>query len=445
MSTQIVPSTATIEARTKPPHKTMHWQRLLVGALLVALVVLSAIPVLLLYIDDTVPLYIAALLTFIDIGIVIALLRIEYTALTVVGGAIALLVVAMLAVHATQVFAHTPAIAAAEGGATLEDGAAPQSIATLERVELNGSTQWVSMRGRDLRKPVLLFLAGGPGGSELVMTRRYLAALEEHFVVVNWDQPGTGKSYAAAPIKSLTPERYVADGLALTTWLRDRFAQEKIYLLGESWGSILGVWMAQARPDDFHALITTGQMVNTTENDRVGYAFALEYLAEHGRADEAARLQRNGPPPYSGKGMAQRYMAFMGVQNEYMDAHARGEGSGHNLFFDSLRAPEYGLLDKVNWLRGLAEVYAHLYPQLADLDLMTQAPRLELPVYFVKGRWDINALNSLAETYFARLEAPHKQLIWFEESAHTPLWDEPAHFVDVMVNTVLAQTGMQTP
>jgi pimeloyl-ACP methyl ester carboxylesterase len=108
--------------------------------------------------------------------------------------------------------------------------------------------------------------------------------------------------------------------------------------------------------------------------------------------------------------------------------------------FDSLAAPEYGLLDKVNWLRGLVEVFDHVYPQLADVEFRTQATELDVPVYFIVGRWDVNAMTALVEDYYAVLDAPHKELIWFEGGMHPPIWDEPQHFVDVMVNTVLAQT-----
>lgn len=341
----------------------------------------------------------------------------------------ALALLGAVVILASQWFVSTPRITGAN------------AISSLEPVELNGSTQWLSIRGKDINNPVLLFLAGGPGGSELAMTRKYLGGLEDHFVIVNWDQPGAGKSYNAVPIGHLTPQRYVEDGLALTQYLRVRFQQEKIYLLGESWGSILGVWLAQQRPEWYHALVTSGQMVNTTENDRIGYDLAIEYLEKSNRKGEADRLRRNGAPPYIGVGMARRYMAYMNVQNESMASNAGGEGVEHNLLLDSMRAPEYSLLDKVNWLRGLAGVYAQVYPQLALLNLVEQAPGLDLPVYFIKGRWDVNAVNELTQFYFDRLEAPRKELIWFEDAAHTPLWDEPNHFVDVMVNTVLAQTS----
>jgi pimeloyl-ACP methyl ester carboxylesterase len=287
---------------------------------------------------------------------------------------------------------------------------------------------------------VLLFLAGGPGGSELVMTRRYLGELEEHFIVVNWDQPGTGKSYNALPFDALTPERYVSDAHEVTLYLRQRFDQEKIYIYGESWGSILAILLVQQYPDLFHAFISTGQMVDPVQNDILMYEFAIALLTEQEQLEEVEQLRLNGSPPYDGNQLIGKFNSINAIVNDYMHTHARGEGVNHNLLFDSLQAQEYGLLDKLNWIRGLIDTFTTVYPQLYGLDFRTQVSRLETPAYFIKGRWDRNASNELLEEYFALLECPHKQLIWFEDSAHTPMWDEPAHFVDVMVNTVLAQT-----
>lgn len=399
----------------------------------------SALPVMLQFFVTAVPGWLSALLVAADVGILYALLRVERTAWVSAGALAGWIAVSLVAVVLSQGFASTPLI-------TDENGRIiPGSIATLEPVELNGNQQWVTIRGNSVNNPVLLFLAGGPGGSELVMTRRYLGALEEHFVVVNWDQPGTGKSYNAVPFDSLTPERYVADAYALTLYLRERFHQERIYVFGESWGSILGIWLVQQHPELFHAFVSTGQMVDAVENDTLGYEFAIELLTEQGRMDAVEQLRRNGPPPYSSNELIGKFGAINNVLNGYMESHAHGEGSGHNLMLDSLAAQEYGLLDKVYWLLGLARTFTTVYPQLNDLDIRTQVTRLEVPVYFIKGRWDVNAVNALTEEYFTILQAPHKELIWFENSAHTPSWDEPAHFVDVMVNIVLAQTLPPAP
>ena len=346
-----------------------------------------------------------------------------------------LIVVSLLAVQLSQGYAATPPILNAFGVSC-------DSIASLEQVELGGTKQWISIRGENINNPVLLFLAGGPGGSELAWTRRSLAPLEEHFIVVNWDQPGCGKSYNAVPIASLTPERYLSDAYELVQILRKRFNQDKIYLMGESGGTIWGILLVQRYPELFHAWISGGgQMINTTENDIMGYEFALQYAAERGDTQTVEMLRRNGPPPYTGENMLLgKYYPYLNVLNDYMHEHAHGDGIPRNGLMDVINAPEYGLIDKVNWFRGLIDVFTQVYPQLADLDFRTQAVRLEVPVYFIEGRWDVNAMSSLVEEYYNLLDAPHKELIWFENSGHDPLYEESQHFADVMVNTVLAQT-----
>lgn len=408
--------------------------RIALVIILLLLALITLLPVALLYVVTAAPLPLSLVLTVVDLGIIVALFRLERTWRVVTVAGIGLLIVALLAIWLSQATATTPPIRDANGNRV------PGSIASLETVKLGGNDQWITVRGYDVENPVLLFLAGGPGGSELAMTRKYLGELEKHFVVVNWDQPGTGKSYGAADFDDLTPERYVSDGIELTQYLRDRFHQEKVYLLGESWGSILGIWLVQQHPELYHAFISTGQMVAPLENDIRMYEFAIDLLTQRGQQGKVDQLRRNGPPPYDKGELLRKFGAMNDVVNGYMESHAHGEGVNHNLMFDSLRAQEYGLLDKGYWLLGLARTFTTVYPQIYDVDLRTQATRLEVPVYFVKGRWDINADNALAEEYFAILEAPHKELIWFEDSAHTPLWDEPDRFVDVMVNTVLAQS-----
>ena len=406
----------------------------LLAVLLSLFALISALPVILLFFITSVPVPIAAALIVMDLGIIVALFRLDRTPLTVVGAVIGWIAIAALAVVLSQMFAAPPPITDANGNEF------PGSIATLERIELNGSQQWVTIRGHSEDLPVLLFLAGGPGGSELAMTRRYLPELEEHFIIVNWDQPGVGKSYNAVAQDQLTPERFIEDGQALTRYLMERFDEDKIYLFGESWGSILGVWLVQQQPEHYHALVTTGQMVAPVANDVAMYTFALERAIEQGRSGVVESLQGNGAPPYERDELLGKFQAMNSVVNGYMEANAHGEGSGHNLLFDSMGAPEYGLVDKVYWGLSLLNTFPNVYAQLDDVDFRTQAPVLNVPVYMIKGRWDINASNALTEEYFALLDAPQKELIWFEDSAHTPSWDEPTRFTDVMVNTVLAQT-----
>jgi pimeloyl-ACP methyl ester carboxylesterase len=342
---------------------------------------------------------------------------------------LALLVVALgTAALGSQLHASTPSLSSETGQPR------PGSIAVLEPVTLNGSQQWITIRGTDVHNPVLLFLMGGPGAGGFP-DQSFLAPLEQHFVVVNWDQPGTGKSYGAVPISTLTPQRYVSDAHALVLQLRARFHQNKIYVLGSSWGSILGILLVQRYPDLFAAYVGHGQMVNTTENDRLGYDFALRHAAQHGDTGTVETLRHNGSPPYLGSGMIWKYAAYLNVLQDSMGLPSLTLGVP---LLPQL-APEYGLVDRVNYVRGFFETFATIYPQLRDLDFTTQASQLGVPVYLLEGRADVNAMASLAERYFAALQAPHKELIWFS-SGHSMTDADTGQFVDVMVHRVLVQS-----
>lgn len=388
-------------------------------------IVLLAVPVALLPVATMVPTPIWALLAIADIALVVVLVRFARRRWAPLVG---FAVVAALAVAASQAFAATPPIVDANGQPL------PGSIATLEKVNLNGSEQWITMRGKDTTKPVLLYLGiGGPGAGGFPASALTLAPLEDHFVVVNWDQPGTGKSYAAAPIATLTVERFVSDAHALTQLLRARFHQDKIYVLGLSWGTILGTKLVQQYPDLFYAYVGTGQMVNTTENDRLGYQLAIELATQRGDTKMVNTLRRNGPPPYVGDGMAGKYVVYNNVLFDHMGS-LRIE---QVLVLVPQLAREYGLVDKVNFARGLIDSYPVLYPQLRDLDFTTQAAKVDVPMYFLVGRQDVNAVAALVDRYYSVLDAPHKELIWLD-SGHGAGADE---ILDAMVNRVLVTSA----
>ncbi len=404
----------------------------LLGSLVV---VISALPVLLLFVATAVPVYVSIALAAADVGLLVALFWFERAPLRVGGIILGVILVSVLAVRLSQVYVTTPPITNAQGEVI------PGSIATLEKVKLGDSEQWVSIRGRDANNPVLLFLAGGPGGSQLTTARHALSELEDHFVVVNWEQPGAGKSFDAVDRSTLTPERYISDGHELVLHLRERFGKERIYVLGESWGSALGLMLAQRHPDLFHAFIGAAQMVDFLETDLICYDFALNWAQERGNTEKVAALQAQGPPPYYGDGVAWKQVTYLKDTYAYMNQNPE-INTNFNTPRD-LASPEYGLLDKVNWARGPLDTLGVVYPQLWDIDFRDQAPRLDVPVYFLTGRHDVNAPPALIEEYYALLNAPHKELIWFERSGHSPWVSESDKFVDVMVNTVLAQTQVE--
>jgi pimeloyl-ACP methyl ester carboxylesterase len=401
-------------------------------AIAIALVIF---PVLLLPSTTTVPPSIQILFAMAEVAWLVTISRFGFTVPIVLVEVAGFVAITLLAIFASQIFASTPPILDAQGQAI------PNSIAVMEKVKLGGAEEWVTIRGKDSRNPVLLFLAGGPGGTQLVNARRALTRLEDRFVVVNWEQPGAGKSFDAIDRSKLTPDRYITDAHELVLNLRQRFGKEKIYVLGESWGSALGIMVVQRYPELFQAFIGTGQMVAFLENDRICYDFALRLAQERGDTNQVEKLKQQGPPPYYGKDVLWKSAAYLSETFDYMNKNPAIANSGFNTLQD-LAGSEYGLYDKLNFVRGLLDTFGVVYPQLWDVDFRKQAKRLEVPVYFLIGRHDVNAPPKLTEEYFNLLTAPRKELIWFENSGHNPWMNETEKFVDTIVNKILNPVNM---
>jgi pimeloyl-ACP methyl ester carboxylesterase len=349
-----------------------------------------------------------------------------------------MIVLLAVLVAASQWMAYTPPILGQDGKPL------PESIASLEKVRLGGVDQWLIIRGQDVNKPVLLFLSGGPGSSEAGRVMRFNQELEKHFVVVIWEQRGCAKSYPSLnPKSALTMEQYTADTIELTDMLRERFDEKKIYLVGHSWGTVIGTRAAQARPDLFHAYIGTAQMVDVRQADQEIYHLLLEHSRTTGDTQSMQTLEELGEPPYMVKNPILPYSTFFGLEYaifqgaDIKDEEFRREGDLLLLLF---KQPEYGWLDRLYNLLSLKDTFNVVYPQLQEFDFRLDAASLDLPVYMILGRYDINGTYWIAEEYFDLLQAPLKQLYIFEDSGHGMIWEEAEKFHDIMINTVLPAT-----
>lgn len=323
----------------------------------------------------------------------------------------------------TQLVASTPAIDR------------ENSISELRQITLNGRKEWISIRGHDAHRSVLLFLAGGPGGSQMAAVRHDLAELEQYFVVVNWEQAGSGKSYGTIDIRDITVDTYIEDGYALTKYLCETFKQQKIYLIGESWGSALGIFLIDKAPELYHAFIGTGQMVVFLETEILDYKLAIEIARKKGDSKTVETLEANGIPPYYGKDVTWKSAAYLNYLSSYMSQNPAIQNGGYNTFRD-LFSSEYGLFDKINYLRGIVNTFNCVYPQLYDVDLRKNYRTIEVPVYFFLGQHDVNAPTSLVEDYYAILSAPKKEIVWFENSGHSPWVNESGRFVEEVLRVI---------
>lgn len=297
------------------------------------------------------------------------------------------------------------------------------AISELIKVELNGEEQWISVRGKNKNNPVILFLAGGPGGSQLGAVRRNLAALEEDFTIINWEQPGSGKSYNSVDTEKLDVDRYIEDGLAITAHIKEKFNQEKIYIMGESWGSALGIFLINERPENYYAFIGTGQMVAFEETEKICYETALEIAKYNDDQEQIVKLKKIGPPPYYGKNMALTTATYLQYLSKEMVNNPEINNPGYNTLED-LSSPEYGIVDQLNFFRGMLRSFSKVYPELYPVDLRSDFTDLEVPIYIIHGKYDLNAPVHLVEDYYKKLDAPEKKMIIFERSGHSPWINE---------------------
>ena len=321
---------------------------------------------------------------------------------------------------------------------------APGGIAELATVRLGGADQTVLIRAADPEKPVLLYLSGGPGQSDLALARVLGEPWTRDFVFADLDQRGNGTSYAAIdPLDGMTLDRAVSDVIELTDYLRTRFDESRIYLMGESWGTILGTLAVQRRPDLYHAWIASGQMVDIVETDGRIYDDLRAYAAGQGDEALAAKLTEIGRPPYrdmpwANSNLLAWYDYLYPPYEPSAGYVARGRGSGLDPF--GALGSEYTFLEKTTVLRGLIDTFAAMYPQLYDLDLRQSAPRLEVPVYVLDGLAELGGRRDLMLEWFDALEAPAKQRIEFAGAAHSVAFEQADEVLRLLTDEIVPAT-----
>lgn len=311
----------------------------------------------------------------------------------------------------------------------------PQSVAEIREVTLGGVKQTIVIRGANRNNPILLIIPGG-GLSILPVMSKSNSALEEQFVVVHWDVRGTGKSYFNKPKpQEMSFEQIISDTAELTELLLGEFQQDKAFIMGWSLGSAISMGAVKKRPDLYYANIAVCQVVNFLDNERVGYDYVLAEANIRNNEKALRDLTKIGPPPYE----KDNFIHTFKVKNKWL---AEFDGIVHDKeglkktvlgeqFYSGklyTRSKEYSFLDLFKIMFGMKFFITSCYDELQVADLSKQITEVQVPVYFFLGRSDYNAPAILAEQYFQTLEAPEKQLIWFEKSAHYPFLEEAEKF-----------------
>lgn len=298
------------------------------------------------------------------------------------------------------------------------------------KVELNGFKQKIHIKG-DENNEILLFLHGGPGVTNRHMCTVYNQDLLENFLCVAWDQRGTGGSYWKVQKETLSIDQLTDDANELVKYLCKRFNKKKVFAIGGSWGSLLGSCLAYKYPENLYCFVGFGQFVDGTKNEEISYNFALE---ESKKANDEKSIKKllDIKPPVNGcyQGGYDAMLVQREIMNKYGGYSKKNQPKGYTsgLAKAYLCSGEYSISDIIGVLLGNRLVLEKMWPEIGGFSLKKSCVKYKIPYFIFDGRLDKNTPAELVEDYYQAIEAPYKELIWYEQSGHNPLIDEPELF-----------------
>src|SRR6266704_2906800 len=295
-------------------------------------------------------------------------------------------------------------------------------------VEIGGIRQWITVRGRDRHNPILLVLHGGPAAPDLPNRYLFESPWTDYFTVVEWDQRGSGKTYELNDPEKVAPtmhaERMVQDAEELVAYLRTTYIKKKIFAVGHSWGTILGLNLAARRPDWLYAYIGVGQIINMREAERICYDWVLNTARRAGDTQAVKELEAIAPYPEPNGALP---LEKINVERKW-SVHYGGLTYGRESydFWENAEkiSPDYSEADFKAIDAGSAFSLPKLLLDMASTDF-TKLTRLYCPLLIFAGRYDYTTPSQPVQRWFERVEAPSKRWIWFENSAHMIYAEEP--------------------
>lgn len=317
----------------------------------------------------------------------------------------------------------------------------PEAIDREAFVELGGVEQFVSIRGRSTTNPVLIVCHGGPALPSLPSSWIWQRGVEDYFTVVNYDQRASGKSAASVTDETdLSLERYVEDLVELITWLQGELGVRKVGVLGHSWGTLIGVTLAQRRPDLLWCYIGVGQVISGPENEVESFGHALRSATADQNEEALAELRALGEYPGAHPLTPERIITCRKWAQHYGGLSAYRSDSAY--FMESEDLSPYYTDDELK-LIGVGQLASmpQLLPQLLGFDARDQVA-FDVPILQFLGRHDWTTPTAPVERWFERVTAPSKDVVWFENSAHLCMHEEPGKFVVSLVNLALPHAAL---
>ncbi|HEX4025590.1 MAG TPA: alpha/beta fold hydrolase [Steroidobacteraceae bacterium] len=281
-------------------------------------------------------------------------------------------------------------------------------------VRAGGIEQWISIRGEDRNNPVLLVLHGGPATSYMAFTQFFLS-WERHFTVVQWDRRGVGKTFGrngSSGSGEMTLDRIADDGADIAAFLCRHLHRDRIFLLGHSMGSMIGITLAARRPDLVDAYVGTEQIIDMASNEDLSYRIILERARACAAVQTVRKLERIGPPPYRNP----RHWGVKQSAAEVVDS-AYGRIAGHGLR-TMLYSPSYSFKDIFDFVGGSRFSIDKLYSQWQAFDARQLGSSFKTPIFIIEGESDVMTPPELADAWLAGIDAPQKAFVPIKGGSH---------------------------
>ena len=315
---------------------------------------------------------------------------------------------------------------------------APDGIQETFKLRIGGIEQWVYVRGQDRANPVLLFVHGGPASPLSPTMWMFQRPLEEYFTVVHSDQRAAGRSFLETDPDSIADtihiDRYVDDALELAARVRERYKAGKLVLVGHSWGTVIGMKAALARPDLFHAYVGIGQVINARDNERLSFEYGLAEAKRHGNAEAIRELESIAPYPGDQPITRERIVIARKWPQFYGGLTAFREDSRY--FFEAPKlSPAYAAADVAAIDKGSLFTLERILPEFLGVDFKP-VKRFPIPIVMLMGRHDYTTPSEPTDAWLREVKAPFKRGIWFERSAHMIPFEEPGKWLLSLVEVV---------
>lgn len=297
----------------------------------------------------------------------------------------------------------------------IKDGT--NSVAAIDYIEIGDIEQCVLIRGHNIKNPILLFMHGGPGMPMMYLAHKFQRPLENDFTVVQWDRRGAGKTFAknTPPVESINVRQTLNDAYALIDTLRNRYNQDKIILVGHSFGTYLGSIMVTEKPEMFSAYVSIGQVVDNDKERVLQEKFVREKAKLTGRNEILEALDKPSKPNL------EKWLFEFGGE-------LKNSQSFFPLVWTGMLAPEYTLPEVLKVANGSSFSSSNMKYNVLSNSIYNEITEYEIPVYFFVGRSDYTTPYELISEYYEMIKAPKKEIIYFEDSAHFPFFEEPVKF-----------------